>query len=136
MRGVPAQGERCLVCSPVAVQGELTLGSSNDLSLVKDLIAGDHQHAATLPSRQSAKKAPLGCHIYGMKWLARSQIAYNGRSTHGTPCTYNVHCVALLLCGFPGGVLGPATAHAFTSFGACTTLLLVWLRGCRVHPSH
>ena len=67
MRGVPAQGERCLVCSPVAVQGELTLGSSNDLSLVKDLIAGDHQHAATLPSRQSAKKAPLGCHIYGTK---------------------------------------------------------------------
>ena len=51
MRGVPAQRERCLVCSPVAVQGELTLGSSNDLSLVKDLIAGDHQHAAVIKQR-------------------------------------------------------------------------------------
>ena len=123
------------MCSPVAVQGELTLGSSNDLSLVKDLIAGDHRHAATLPSRQSSKKAHLGCHIYGVKSLARSHMAYNGRGTHETPCTHNFHCVALLLCGFPRGVLGPATAQAFTSFGACTKLLLVWLRGCRVRPS-
>ena len=119
------------MCSPVAVQGELELGSSNNLSLVKDLIAGDHQHAATLPSRQSSKKAPLGCHIYGMKWLARSQIAYNVRGMHGTPCTHNIHCVALLLCGFPRGVPGPATAQAFTSFGASTKMLLVWLRGVK-----
>ncbi|KAK4806870.1 hypothetical protein QYF61_012591 [Mycteria americana] len=32
------------------------------------------------------------------------------------------------------GVLGLVTAQAFTSFGACTKLLLVWLRG-RVHLS-
>lgn len=32
------------------------------------------------------------------------------------------------------GVLGPATAQAFSSFGASTKLLLVWLRGS-VHTS-
>ena len=83
------------MCSPVAVQGELKLGSSNDLSLVKDLIAGDHRHAATLPSRQSSKKAHLGCHIYGIKWLAHSEIAYNGRGMHETPCTHNFLCSSI-----------------------------------------
>ena len=104
LRGVPAQGESRLACSPVAIQGELKWGSSKDLLLVKGLSAsrsnlerrpssrGDHHHAATLPSRESSKKAPLGCHIYGIKWLARSQIAYNGRGMHDTPCTHNFLC--------------------------------------------
>ena len=78
---------------PVAIQGKLKLGSSNNLSLVKDLVAGDHRHAAMLPSRESSKKAHLGCHIYRIKWLSRSQIAYNGRGMHKTPCIHNFHCV-------------------------------------------
>ena len=105
MRDVPAQGESCLACSPLAIQGELKLGSSNDLPLVKDPVAGDHLHAAPLPSRESSKKAHLSCHIYGIKWLARSQITYNGRGMHETPCTHNFHCVALLFCGFPRGLV-------------------------------
>ena len=86
------------MCSPVAVQGELTLGSSNDLSLVKDLIAGDRHHAATPPSRESSKKAHLGCHIYGIKWLARSQIAYNGRGMQRllVPATFTVSLCSLV----------------------------------------
>ena len=76
-----------------------------------------------------------GCRIYGIEWLARSQIAYSGRGMHETPCTHNFHCVTLLLCGFARGVLGLATAQAFTSFGACTKVLLVWLWGVRVHLS-
>lgn len=36
---------------------------------------------------------------------------------------------------FSKGVLGPAVAQAFTFFGACTKVLLIWLRGW-VHPSH
>ena len=104
LRGVPAQGESRLACSPVAIQGELQWGSSKDLLLVKGLSAwrsnpercpssrGDHHHAATLPSRKSSKKAPLGCHIYGIKWLAHSEIAYNGRGMHETPCTHNFLC--------------------------------------------
>lgn len=41
----------------------------------------------------------------------------------------NAHWFTLLLYGFPGGALGPATVQPFKSFGACTNLLLVWLRG-------
>ena len=144
MRGVPAEGESYLAYNPAAIQEELKLDSSQDLSLVKGLCAsrsnierrpssrGDHRHAATLPSGESSEKAHLGCHVYGIRWLACSQIACNWKGMHETPCTHNFHCVALLLCGFPGGVLGPATAHAFSSFGACTKLLLVWLRGLRI----
>lgn len=42
--------------------------------------------------------------------------------------------VSLLLCGFPGGVLGPAIVQAFTSSEACIKLLILWLRGS--HLSH
>ena len=104
MRGVPAQGESHLACSPLAIQGELKWGSSKDLLLVEGLSAsrsnlerhpssrGDHHHAAMLPSKESSKKAPLGCHIYGVKWLAHSEIAYNGRGMHETPCTHKFLC--------------------------------------------
>lgn len=44
----------------------------------------------------------------------------------------DVHCAAHLLCGFHRGVLGPATAQAFTSFRAFTKLLLVWLREAKL----
>jgi len=37
---------------------------------------GDHCHALVLPSRESSKKAHLVRHIYGIKWMAFSQITW------------------------------------------------------------
>lgn len=51
--------------------------------------AGHGRHAATLPCMDSSEKSHLDCHIYGAERLARSHIAYDGKSTHGTPCTHN-----------------------------------------------
>lgn len=36
-----------------------------------------------------AGRAHLGCHIYGIQWLAFSQITHNGKATHHSPCTQN-----------------------------------------------
>lgn len=56
--------------------------------------------------------------------MARSQVASSGKGLHETSCTHNVAVLqahvhqcslfALLLCGFPREVLGPAVAQAFT----------------------
>lgn len=123
-----------MACSPVAIQGELKSGSSSHLLVVKDLVAGDCHHAATLPSQESSKQAHVGRHIYGITWLARRQIASSGRGMHQAPRTHHLPCAALLLGGFARGVLGLATAQAFTSCGAGTKILLVWLKGVeRIH---
>jgi len=73
----------------IILQGYVRYWSlTKDLLLVKDLTAsrsnlewcpssrGDDYHAAMLPSWKSSQKAHLGCHIYGMKLLARSQVTY------------------------------------------------------------
>lgn len=53
-----------------------------------------------------------------------------GKATHYSCApSINAPWVGLTLCGFPGGVPGPPAAQVFTSFGACTKLLLVWIRG-------
>jgi len=77
---------------------------AKDLPLVKGLSAprsslegrpssrGDHHRAATLPSREGSEKARFGCHIYGIKWLACSQITCNGKGMHESPCTHNFLC--------------------------------------------
>jgi len=112
------------------------------MPLVKDLSAlrsnlerrpssrADHHHTATLPSRESSKKAHLGCHFYGITWLACSQVnmpseRYAEDSVYLQLCflinesqkshplfinkshdwcskfvCIDSHCVALHLCGF------------------------------------
>lgn len=73
------------------------------------------------PRTMSLGKAPLYSYVNPMM---------------GVPSSYaSMLTVSLSLHGFPRGVLGLATAQVVTSFGACTTLLLVWLRG-QMHPSH
>lgn len=52
-------------------------------------LQADPHHAVTLPGRE---KARWGCHIYGIKWLACSQIANNGESMRETPCTHKFLC--------------------------------------------
>lgn len=87
LRGIPAQGESHLTCSPVLIQEELKLDLSKSWSLVKGLSAlgsnlevgptsrGDHHHAAILPIKGSPKAAHLGCRNYGKKWLGPNQVA-------------------------------------------------------------
>ena len=77
---------------------------TKDLQLVRGLSAsrsnlerrpssrGDHCHAGRLLSRESSKKAHLGCHIYGIKWLACSQITCDVKGMHETPRTHNFLC--------------------------------------------
>lgn len=88
-----------LECSPVAIWGELRLGSPKDLSLAKAVSTlssnlescptsrGDHHHPATVTSKKSSKKVHLGHFIYGIKYLAHGQIAYNGKGINKTPAT-------------------------------------------------
>ena len=42
-----------------------------------------------LPSRESSKNVHSGCHISGIKWLACSRIACDGKGIHKTTCTLN-----------------------------------------------
>lgn len=44
-----------------------------------------------LLSRDSSKKARSGCHIYGIKQLARSQITSDEKGCE-TPCTHQLLC--------------------------------------------
>jgi len=53
---------------------------------------GDHHHAARLLNQESSKKAHLGCCIFGIKWLACSQITCDGKGMHESPCIHNFLC--------------------------------------------
>lgn len=67
------------------------------------------------------------------------RFPHSGKRLHKTTCTHNWLVFTVLFCsvvGFLKRVLGLATAQAFTSFGAHTKWLLVWLRGGRVPSSH
>lgn len=88
--------------------GKAQIGLTSDLLLIKDFTVrsslerhpsarGDHCHAATLPSRHKSEKAHLGCHIYGVKWLAHTQIAYNGRGMRDTSHTHCFLCSSINL---------------------------------------
>lgn len=113
--GVSQLKGRSLLCSHATGQGELTV-------------------------------AHPGSHIYGIKWLTHSQIMCDGIDALITWLLSQAHMHRCLLYHSAPlwvfrdeigtrGVHGPAVAHAFTFFRACTKLPLVWLRG-RVHPSH
>lgn len=87
LRHIPAQESP--ECSPIETEKELELGLSKDtlwrkgLSASKNNFEGwpssrrDHPHTATLPGREISKKALSGSHIYEIKWLTHSQIAYS-----------------------------------------------------------
>ena len=72
--------------------------SVKDLSASRRKLEGypssrrDHRHTAMLPSRESSKKAHLGCHIYGIKWLACRQVTCHGKGLQETPSNQNFHC--------------------------------------------
>lgn len=53
---------------------------------------GDHCHTTRLLSQENSKKAHSGCHIYGIKWSACSQITFDGKGVHKTPCTHIFPC--------------------------------------------
>lgn len=44
-------------------------------------------HSLRVPSTGPSQGG--GCHIQGIKRLAPSQTAYNGKGAHETPCTHN-----------------------------------------------
>lgn len=110
LRGVHAQEGSHLACTAVAIRGQLELGSTSDLSLLKNLIVlrskpercpifrRGHHHIARLPGRESSKEAYFGCRIYGMKRLAHSQIAYSEKGMHDTPCTHNFYSLINEAC--------------------------------------
>lgn len=103
-----------------------------------------------LPCRESSKKAHLGCHIDGIKWLACSWITCDGKGMHVNLWTFNFLCFSiteswknhpLFMCYKHQCTLGysaplwvswrsswPSYSSVFMSFGACTKLLLVWIR--------
>lgn len=64
---------------------------------------------------QTNREKPCTVHVLIAQWVFQVRMY--------------AHCVTLLLCGCPTGVLGLAVAQTFTSFGACTKGLLVWLWG-------
>jgi len=65
--------------------------------------------AAMLHSRESSKKAHLGCHIYGIKWLAHSQVTCHGKGVE-MPCTHN------LLCSLVKVLEKPPTIHVLITW--------------------
>lgn len=112
---------RSLLCSHPAWQGELK-GSSLRLSLAcsqtacngKDVQETACAHSFLCSLITGSWKKHIQCYSHGQGWCLLGHSA---------------------LFGFPG-VLEPATAQAFTLFGACTELLQVWLRGPNVSIIH
>lgn len=60
---------------------------------------GGYSRAAGCLAGRDQKKAPLGFHICGMKWLASSQIECHGKGRHKIPCTHNFICSLLISPG-------------------------------------
>lgn len=75
------------------------------------------------------------CSLINDSWKSHLLFMHYSHNPCSQLMCIDARWVTLPPVGVSRGVLGLATAQVFTSFGACTKLLIVWLRG-QAHLSY